>query len=58
MISDPAGSFGGAACSSVPAHGSAALSSTAANSKPLLLDIDSPANGSLLDCSHLREFAC
>jgi hypothetical protein len=55
---DPGGSFGTcAAGSSAPTHGSAALSSTAANSKPLLIDIYSPTNGSLLDCPHIREFA-
>lgn len=61
MISDPAdpgGNFGGcAAWSSAPTHESAALSSTAANSKPLLIDIYSPTNGSVLDCPHIREFA-
>src|SRR5262245_30473015 len=55
---DPGGNFGDcAAGSSAPTHGSAALSSTAANSKPLLLDIYSPTNGSFLDCPHIREFA-
>src|SRR5688572_17658899 len=41
---------------SAPIAGTAALSSTAANRKPLRIDIDSP-DGSCLDCSQKEEFA-